>query len=243
MIETLIQADQYLFSVINGLAGQIGVADNIVLFVIESYVLKGVPVMMVWWGLWFLRSPMADQNRQYLLAGLLASIAAIFAGRSLSLTLPFRYRPLHDPEFEVNLPGGMSDQILTGWSSFPSDHAVLFFAMAAAIFLVHRTLGLVLFLHAATVISLPRIYTAWHFPGDILFGAFVGISITLLLVFPVAGAIKKLGILQLIERYSHFSYPIIFFITFQAASMFDSSRDLIRLIASLTSALMGRIVW
>jgi len=241
MIETLTQLDRHIFSMINGLSGQSGVADRIVLFVRDSYVVKGVPVMMVWWGLWFSHSPSANKNRQYLLAGLVAAIAAIFAGRSLALTLPFRPRPLHDPEFDVVLPSGMTHQTLMGWSSFPSDHAVLFFALATAIFLVHRALGIILFLHAAIVISLPRVFSALHFPGDLLSGALIGISITLVLLFPLARAIDKFGVLPLIERYRHFSYPIIFFIAFQAASMFDSSRDLIRLMDSLTSALLGRI--
>lgn len=241
MIETLTQFDRHIFSIINGLAGQSGVADRMVLFVRDSYVLKGVPVMMIWWGLWFDHSPSANKNRQYLLAGLVAAIAAIFAGRSLALTLPFRHRPLHDPEFEVILPSGMTHQTLVGWSSFPSDHAVLFFALATAIFLVHRALGLVLFLHAAIVISLPRMYSALHFPSDILFGALVGVTITVTILSPVTRAIEKFGVLQLIQRYSHFSYPILFFITFQAASMFDSSRDLVRLTYSLTSALVERI--
>jgi len=241
MIETLTQLDRHIFSMINGLSGQSGVADRIVLFVRDSYVVKGVPVMMVWWGLWFSHSPSANKNRQYLLAGLVAAIAAIFAGRSLALTLPFRPRPLHDPEFDVVLPSGMTHQTLMGWSSFPSDHAVLFFALATAIFLVHRALGFALFLHAAIIISFPRMYSALHFPGDILFGALVGASITLLLLFPVTRAIEKFDVLQLIERYRQFTYPILFFITFQVASMFDSSRDLVRLTYSLTSALVGRI--
>ncbi len=241
MFEALIHADQYLFSAINGLAGRNETTDEIAQFFRDSYIAKGIPVMLVWWGLWFARGPHTERNRQYLLAGLIASIAAIFAGRALALTLPFRYRPLHHPELEVILPSGMTHEALMGWSSFPSDHAVLFFALATAIFLVHRGLGIVFYIHAAIAVSLPRIFLAIHFPGDVLFGAFVGVSIILFLVFPLTMAIKKFNVLQFIERYSHLSYPIIFFVTFQAASMFDSARELVKLVYHLATPLLSFI--
>jgi undecaprenyl-diphosphatase len=183
LLGLLEQIDHTAFALINGLAGKSRAADHLILFIRDSYIAKGIPVMMVWWGLWFRNtSPPSNLARQKLLAVLVVSIAAIAVGRFLAITLPFRDRPVHSPGIELALPAGMSPSTVEGWSAFPSDHAVMLFALAAGIYLVHRWLGLLLFFHATVVVSLPRIYSGLHWPSDIVFGAFIGISITLFLV-------------------------------------------------------------
>jgi undecaprenyl-diphosphatase len=217
--------DHSTFSLVNGFVGNSPSADHIILFIRDSYVAKGLPAMMIWWGLWFRHTDQpAILVRQRLLAVLAVSIAAIVAGRLLALTLPFRDRPIHSPEIDVVLPLSMPPSVLQGWSAFPSDHAVLFFALAAGIYLVHRWLGLLLFFHAAIVVSLPRIYSGLHWPGDIVVGALIGISITLFLVPHLTRLFARHDALIIERRYPFLLYPALFFITFQAASMFDSLR-------------------
>jgi undecaprenyl-diphosphatase len=237
LLELLKHADHHLFSMINGLAGEIRGLDRIVVFLRDSYLAKGVPVMMVWWGLWFHRDSRVGQSRERLLAVLAVSIAAIFVGRLSALALPFRDRPLHDAALEVIVPTGASAGTLMGWSSFPSDHAVLFFALATGIFLVNRVFGIILFIHAAIIISIPRIYSGLHFPGDILFGALIGIVVTLVILFGVARLLNRHSVVSLVSRYSHISYPVLFLITFQTASMFDSSRDLLGFLYGIARAM------
>ncbi|MFO7904136.1 MAG: phosphatase PAP2 family protein [Pirellulaceae bacterium] len=241
MLETLNHLDHYFFALINGFAGQSSALDRITLFVRDSYILKGVPVMMAWWGLWFVRGARRHRARTYLITGLFAAIASISVGRLLALTLPFRDRPIHHPELEAILPSGMGSQVLVGWSSFPSDHAVLFFALATAIFVVNRALGLILFLHAAIVISLPRVYSGLHFPSDVLFGALLGVSLSLLIFSAATRLTQRLDLIPIIERYSSVAYPILFFITFQVASMFDSVRALLSFANDILGALIARV--
>jgi undecaprenyl-diphosphatase len=225
LLGLLEQIDHTAFSLINGLAGKSLAADHLILFVSDSYIAKGIPVMMVWWGLWFRNtSPPSTPARQQLLAVLVASIAAIAVGRLLALTLPFRDRPIHSPSIDAVLPANISTSILQGWSGFPSDHAVMFFALAAGVYLVHRWIGSLLFLHAAIVVSLPRVYSGLHWPGDILFGALIGVSIAFFLAPIATKLFDRHNVLDLEERYPFLFYPALFFITFQAASMFDSSR-------------------
>lgn len=57
--------------------------------------------------------------------------------------------------------------------SFPSDHAVIVFALAFAIFFVNKRWG-ILFLFFALLVGISRIYVGVHYPLDILFGALVG---------------------------------------------------------------------
>lgn len=233
MLGLLQQLDHATFSLINGLVGHSGALDQLVRFILYSDIAKGIPVMMIWWGLWFRdTAPSSNLARQRLLAVLAVAFAAIFAGRLLALTLPFRYRPIHSPEIDVALPANMSPSLLQGWSAFPSDHAVLFFALAAGIYMVHRWLGLLLFAHAAIVVSVPRIYFGVHWPGDILFGALIGIFITLMLVPHITRLFARHDALIIESRYPFLVYPALFFITFQVASMFGSLREALVFILS-----------
>jgi hypothetical protein len=61
--------------------------------------------------------------------------------------------------------------LLSGWSSFPSDHACLFFALATGLCLISPVIGGLALLHASLIVSLPRIYLGLHYPTDVLAGA------------------------------------------------------------------------
>jgi undecaprenyl-diphosphatase len=63
---------------------------------------------------------------------------------------------------------------LRSWSSFPSDHAMVFFAMSTGLWYVSKTWGAVSSLYVAFVIALPRIYLGYHYPTDIIGGAVLG---------------------------------------------------------------------
>lgn len=63
--------------------------------------------------------------------------------------------------------------------SFPSDHASAAFAIAFAIFLFDRVVGSI-FLAAAFVIGVGRVFIGAHYPADILAGFFVGLGAALL---------------------------------------------------------------
>ncbi|GAB3394107.1 phosphatase PAP2 family protein [Amycolatopsis echigonensis] len=63
--------------------------------------------------------------------------------------------------------------------SFPSDHAVMAGAVAAALFLVSRRLGWLAAL-AAVVMAFSRVYIAAHYPQDVAAGLAVGAVVSLL---------------------------------------------------------------
>lgn len=60
--------------------------------------------------------------------------------------------------------------------SLPSGHATFLFALATGVYAVNRRAGLILFATAG-IVSLTRIMAGVHYPGDILAGAFVGITV------------------------------------------------------------------
>ena len=60
-------------------------------------------------------------------------------------------------------------------ASFPSGHAILFFAMAMAIYYVRPKFAAYFFI-AATLVSIARVFVGVHYPLDILGGALLGLA-------------------------------------------------------------------
>ncbi len=69
----------------------------------------------------------------------------------------------------------------TGTFSFPSNHALNNFAVAAFFSLIYPKLKFILY-GAATLIAISRVYLGLHYPSDILGGAIIGVIIGLLFV-------------------------------------------------------------
>lgn len=138
---------------------------------------KGCVVVAVLVALWC-GSPAAllARRRAVLIVTLIAALVAELVARVLALTLPFRLRPMHNPDFVFTLPDGMYERDLDGWSAFPSDHAVLYFAVATGVWCASRRAGAWLYVFSAVVICLPRLYLGLHHPTDLLGGALLGVA-------------------------------------------------------------------
>lgn len=221
------QLDIWLFEAVNGLAGVSALLDGIVRFVSGSDVFKGLPVMLLWWGLWFKPRDDHHEARSKLIAVLACAIGAIIVGRGLAALLPFRLRPMHDPTVDSILPIGAWGRTLDGWSSMPSDHAVLFFALAMGTFFVHRKVGYLLLAHAVIVIGLPRIFMGFHFPSDVFVGALIGLLLATLMMPVVSTAVRRSRFFLVEREAPHFVYPLLFLVTFQTTTLFDSARDFV----------------
>lgn len=93
-----------------------------------------------------------------------------------------RLRPCYNPDLQdlIYLPKGMAG----GRFGFVSSHAANTFAVAAFLTPVLRNyrlwLGIVLYLWAF-ISSYSRIYLGFHYPGDIICGAILGILVGLIL--------------------------------------------------------------
>jgi undecaprenyl-diphosphatase len=215
--------------------------DSTVSYLVNCDLLKGgVLVILFWWG-WFKVNANLAHIRIHLISTLIGSLAAIILARLLSLLLPFRYRPLHENGLDFLLPYGMRPTALEGWSSFPSDHAVLFFALSAGLFYVSKRVGAFALIYTIVVIMLPRIYLGLHYPTDVIAGAIIGIMITLLFN-------SKLFTENISFRAYNFSikkpeifYPIIIFITSQIAVLFGDIRSLIEFIYRMSHTIIHHI--
>lgn len=215
--------DLTILQYLNTYAQQSETFDGLIGFLSGNHLLKGGVLMMLFWWAWF-REKDFSPVRARLVATLAASFLAICIARLLALSLPFRYRPMHDETIAFQLPSGMSTTLLGGWSSFPSDHAVLYFALAAGLFCASRTIGIVALIYTAVFIALPRVYLGLHHPTDILAGAFIGLALALLFQLPLM--IRVIG--KPMDRWSQLQpgafYALLFLLTYQIADIFNSAR-------------------
>jgi hypothetical protein len=101
--------------------------DEFVTFLSDCNLLKGgIIVGLIWW-LWF-DTEDVRRKREVLLAALIASVPALILAKTLTV-VTFRTRPLNEARLAFHVPHYVTPADWKQLSSFPSDHAVLFFAM------------------------------------------------------------------------------------------------------------------
>lgn len=142
----------------------------------EELLKGGVLTPFLWWA-WFRRTPDRAQNRAILIAGIAGTAVTLAICRTAAYLLPFRVRPIFEPSLHFVPPFGTNSASLINWSSFPSDHAGMFSALAVLMFFVSRSAGILASLYAALFIFLPRLYLGNHYPTDILAGIFIGAAV------------------------------------------------------------------
>lgn len=218
--------DFEIITYLNQFSQQSKIFDSFMLILSGNSLLKASIFMFVLWYGWF----KDENNRQQIISILISSIIAMLFARGLALTLPFRLRPLHEKGLDFVLPHGMVALHSSGWSSMPSDHAVLFFSLATGIFFISKKLGLFTFFYTVLFIAIPRVYLGLHYPTDIILGAIVGIIIAVLgqIYFNKNKYIGSIVVWS--NSKPHIFYPLFFLVTYQFTDMFNSSRDLARIV-------------
>jgi undecaprenyl-diphosphatase len=200
--------------------------DSLLVFMAVCELLKGGVIVTFFWWAWF-RKDRSERDRERMIAVLIGSLFAMALARVMALSLPFRVRPLHNPELEITLPYTMIPDALEDWSAFPSDHAVLFFALSTGIWLISRKAGLLAVAYTTLAICFPRIYLGLHHPTDILAGAAIGIGITLLADRFLSRRPMVRSLLRISEEYPGLYYPLFFLFCYQVADLFIGSRDIL----------------
>ncbi len=151
--------DYALFHAINGLAGRSSALDALM---IASAKYLPFIFALVLVALWLSRR--FRNQRGAFLAGV-SALAALGLGQLIGKAFP-RPRPYLSHTVNQLIPRSLDN-------SFPSDHAILGFAVAVMVWRYNRRVGTAL-LVLATLLALARVFVGAHYPGDVLGGAVLG---------------------------------------------------------------------
>jgi membrane-associated phospholipid phosphatase len=209
---------------LNALVGRSANFDKGIEFLADTE-LKGAIFVSVYWWYWFRVTDTATitRTREHVLRTLCAGIVAIFAARVLALTLPFRLRPRFEPALHLVLPDPGATGLMD-WSSFPSDHAVMFSALAVGLCFISWRTGLLALLYTAFIICLPRICLGIHYPTDIIAGLALGALIGYCMnVAPVCKNLTRRALRWESTSPGSF-YCALFLVIFEFSTMFNSLR-------------------
>lgn len=195
------------------------------------YTFKGFLLIPLLLWIWFQPNKRRDWQREMVIATVASGLIALAAGRLLAHFLPFRERPIFNPDLHLHFASeALREAALSNWSSFPSDHAMLWMAIAMGIFLVWRGIGTLALLYTALFICLPRAYLGFHYPTDLLAGAAIGVAITWIMT---RDAVRKRTAAPVLDWTLRFPGPasmIAFLVCFELITQFD---DLLRLAHSV----------
>jgi undecaprenyl-diphosphatase len=212
--------DRSLLLYFNGPAGHSSLLDSVVFNAADSTILQGGIFVALYWWLWFDRGP----HRRDVTIGLVGGIVAVLVSRALQVGLPFHARPLQTPDLSIHLPIGINPGTLNTFSSFPSDHAVLFFALSLPLWTRSRALGTAAMVWTLLIICLPRIYLGYHWPSDVIAGAIVGLGLMLVLRPLISATGLPERVLRLEAAYPAPFYAAFCLVTLELAVMFYDLR-------------------
>ena len=225
--------DSTIINFFNKFSHSSWVFDNALTFIADNNLIKGgVFSIFIWW-FWFKNCDRQADIREHIIAIILSCFIAMLLARILASSLPYRERPLHEALLNFVLPYGVKPTALTNWSSFPSDHGVLFFTLSTGFLFISKKFGILAFIYTIIFIALPRIYLGFHYPTDIICGGLIGLFIGW--IANQSFVLNKISkpILKWSEKAPHFFYGLFFLITYQISDLFNSSRQFLHSVVEI----------
>ena len=168
---TAAQVDAAVVLWLNGWVGDLPLMDALIRLLVSDY-LAPVLLSLMLLGMWFgaLDAGLRERQQRAVLRAMIGMAFANLATLILNQFI-FRARPFVEHPLAV-LFYQPTD------SSFPANPAVVGFALAAGIWSGNRRMGAVAFT-LASLWGFARVYAGVAYPSDVLFGAVLGIAVTL----------------------------------------------------------------
>ncbi|HEX6493926.1 MAG TPA: phosphatase PAP2 family protein [Acidobacteriaceae bacterium] len=187
----------------------------------ENTLFSGMIFAALLWYCWFSFPDLQSRHRN--LSGTIASAVAAMLSRMTQLIFPSRARPFQDPSLHLKLPFTVRlDSLRHVASSFPSDHAALYFALAATIFTVNRKIGYYAF-GLAVLLDVIRIYLGFHYLSDVIGGAALGVvCVCLAQNIRIISLTKRLSAMY--RAPSPAFYAVAYCVTYSISTMFYDVR-------------------
>lgn len=216
--------DSTILHFLNQFSCRFAVFDKLAVATTQFYLLRGLPMILPLWWFWFRDGPTTQRDREIVVATIVASLCALVVGRLLGHWLPFRVRPFANPELGLQFLASGEDEFRT-WSAFPSDHAMMWCAMATGVLLVSRRIGIFVLAYAFLVIGMGRVYVGLHHPTDVLAGAVLGVAICLLLNRERVRQLIAAPVLHFSSRHQPLFHVGMFLLSFELVTQFDELRQ------------------
>jgi undecaprenyl-diphosphatase len=208
---------------INGFVGHSSLLDKTMLKINDLSLLKTGLFASYFYYIWFRRDDWA-WDRRFVLRALLGVAIAIAVSRAMQELLPARVRPMFEPSLHLTLPAALHTELLFDANSFPSDTTALATALATAIFMDSRLLGLLAAIIVATTSIATKLYLAYHYPSDIVGGILIGVfSVFVAQRLYIPDAVWR-GVLRVHDAYRGLFYAAMFVVMWQIATLFNDLR-------------------
>jgi membrane-associated phospholipid phosphatase len=235
LLHAVVHFDRTAVAVLNRLARQSSTFDSLIWAISRSYALQGGVMLALFWWAWFSAPDTANGRvrRQKILSSLIALYLTVVVALLMRDALPFRPRPLDDAALAFRtpfVPGGEGLSVET--TSFPSGHASIFFALAAGLWSISPTLGVLGMLHATLIDCLPRVYLGLHYPSDVVAGGLLAVA----MVASVNALIWRRPLMADLVAWSQrrpgVFLSVFFLMSLEIATEFATVKLLLRLLAS-----------
>jgi undecaprenyl-diphosphatase len=151
--------DYALFHAVNGLAGRSAALDGLMIASAKYLPVVFALALVALWVSW------RERNQHGAVLAGASALIALGIGQLIGKAFP-RPRPYVSHTVNQLIPRSLD-------TSFPSDHAILGFAVAVMVWRYNRRAGAAL-LVLATLLAIARVFVGAHYPSDILGGAVLG---------------------------------------------------------------------
>jgi membrane-associated phospholipid phosphatase len=216
--------DLSIYHFLSGFAGN-WILDRLVSQEESNNLLKGGIFFVAYWYLWFRSDSDQESRRRSIIAIIIAAPLAIIAARTIAFLAPFRLRPIYDPMLVHPLYSIPVTGNIESWSSFPSDTAAYFFALAFGLVYLLRRFAIPIMLYTVGWICLPRMYFGLHYASDMVVGILIGITVAWVsLRSELFQSIIARRVLATEETRPEWFYAIAFLVSLEMATVFEGSR-------------------